>query len=758
MEFLAHINETEKELLIDHLLSTAELASSFGAKFGNSFICRQLGLLHDIGKHTENFQKVLSGQLIKQDHAILAGIKYAKDGKINNKWLKKQLGLIMAGHHSTLYSDRAEIGQDLFIKNAIENIINCSTKDNNKTIALSSIEEWNDIEKYIKDNELIIDIPDDEYFDIKSMSKNEKMFYIRMLYSCLVDADYTATASFEDKDYIKTSEGLSLNTDVLLEQLNRYHDMICKNSKSDSGMNNLRNMIYDACTRKGKTETGFVTLTAPTGTGKTLALMKFALEQAKAYNKSNIIIVLPYLSIINQNAMIYREIFGEDVVLVDDSQTEYNDITRLYSDRWSSPIIVTTSVKFFETLFTSKPTDIRRLHRLSNSVIVFDECQTLPSNVLNSSLEILNALTTHYNSTVLFSTATKPSYEYRNKTITSKSIDKNEVLDKLVANFKWNATEIIDNIDNLFNRYNIIKNTHIEFDINDTYYTNDMLIDYFHENQIMFTFNTVKHATEMYQTLIQRHNPEDCYLITSNFCAIDKLAIIDEISEKLKNNQPVYLAATQCVEAGVDFDFPAGAREYAPWESVIQSLGRVNRNGLKNGKFLVFMYEKHTIYDYPSESYKWASQMTENIAKINDLSNVYSTDIMDKYFAKLYQSVNYSDDKPKLVKDMLEENYAALSDDYKIIENSGQAIILVRPHAGFDDYDELINDIINNDYTITSQMMRQLAGCTVAIYKSKSFNPNNISVQLSFRRHADSKTNWYLLSDDTLYTQQGLIF
>lgn len=475
-EYFAHISDShDNEKLIDHLRLTADLAEANGLAFHNEKVCRQLGLLHDIGKRTESFQQVLERNKTKQDHAIVAAIYYFNHGWIDNLWLKKRLALIMAAHHSDLYtmeplgdgSTQHKSGSSSHNINFTfkEENIGCewfTTLDRMKEIAVSDNEEYSDIQKYIDEHQLLMKLEKSDYLLINDMTMNERMFYVRMLYSCLVDADYSATAEYSDSGWLEKHFYINrFDIDTFTKKFDTYHDNLVKNA-TDSDMNRLRNQVYNSCAENGSKKTGFLTLTAPTGTGKTLALMKFALQQAKAFHKNRIIVVLPFLSIIDQNANIYQEIFGKDTVLVDDSQTEYTDETRIQSDRWSSPIIVTTSVKFFSTLFASKATDIRRLHNIANSVVVFDECQTLPSYVLNSSIEVLNSLTTYYNTTVLFSTATKPSYKYREyDDVRIRSRFRKDYI--TVSSMKWQADEIMNDVESAFAIYDKIKNTSVVF-------------------------------------------------------------------------------------------------------------------------------------------------------------------------------------------------------------------------------------------------------------------------------------------------------
>lgn len=756
MQYYAHKSDSGNELLIDHLKLTAELAADNGLSFNHESVCRQLGLLHDIGKHTEKFQDVLFKNECKQDHAIVAAVLYNKfSDKYNiNAWLRHQMSLIMACHHSYLYSDCYNFSKKYFEE---KNFMTFEyyTKDDNKAFPVKNENEYTSIQKYMSDNDLLIDITDNDFFDIEAMSENEKMFYVRMLYSCLVDADYSATSIFCNN---KSKSDFMLNkidADACLNKLDLYHNNLVANSDSKSIINDIRTQVYNSCCNKGSVLTGFVTLTAPTGSGKTLALMKFALEQAKRFNKDRIFVVLPYLSIIDQNSEIYKDIFGSDIVLVDDSQTELTGDAIIEAERWSASIIVTTSVNFFETLFASKASNVRKLHNIANSVIVFDECQTFPSKLLNSTIEILQSLTKYYNSTVLFSTATRPLYTYR---------DHDEVRDRsgkmiTVSSMKWQSNEIIDDVQSLFDKYDSIKNTNVEYSLTDSYTCSD-LIDYFKdESQVMYVFNTVGHAVTMYENLIARYDDSECYIITSNLCAADKLFLINEINNKLKQGRPVKLAATQCIEAGVDFDFKAGARECAPFESIIQTAGRVNRNCKNNGRFLIFMYEKHGRYDYPSVDYKNASEITKFIAQKKNGLLFYDLTSMDLYYKRLYRSEDYKSDSIELYNAEYDNNYKMLSDNYKMIENKNQVIIIVEPLCGNDraEFESLIQDVVNHDYTISKKLMRKLAKYTVSSYISSKFDFNNISVQLRLRSHPSVNLDWFLLRDASAYSATGLL-
>ena len=771
-EYYAHtakVNE-ENEKLLDHLQLTAKLAAANGSSFHNGKVCEQLGLLHDIGKRTENFQKVLEGTKTKQDHAIVAAIYYFAHGLCSSKWLKRRLATIMAAHHSSLYTQQTvkldnaktvknhsvethEIMNE-FLESRIGSQYNKYTADDLKEIAVSDKIEYDEIIEYVNKNHLLLHLTKEDYFDVDEMTCNERMFYIRMLMSCLVDADYSATIEFESPGYLeKYFYHDRFDTDSLMEKLKRYHEELVLHSE-DSIINRLRNQVYASCEKNGALKTGFLTLTAPTGSGKTLALMQFALQQAATFKKNRIIIVLPYLSIINQNAAIYQTVFGEDMVLVDDSQIDFDDETRLYADRWSSPIIVTTSVKFFKTLFASKATELRKLHNICNSVVVFDECQTLSSDILNTTIETLQSLIKHYGTTVLFSTATKPSYMYRN--FTKEEFVRGKTIK--ISEMRWEAKEIMDNVQDAFDLYKTIKNTEVSCLTDSPEMMYEQLTDYYKkETAVVYIFNTVKHAAEMYDEITREYGPEGCYLITSRFCPEDKIYIIDQVNERLKNGKFVRLVATQCVEAGVDFDFPNGAREYAPLDSVIQAAGRVNRNGKYKGNFLVFKCMEHSRYDYPSAGYKEASDITFELAKERPL-DFYDLTVMDEYYKELYNnSLHYRSDSKELYNFMLVDSYNEVTRNYKVIDKDDQITMIVKPiFADSSEIDRYISEIEDNGFTISKQMMKKLSKYTVSVYCNKSKKITDFGMQLNVRtRNGEHEINWFIAGDD-VYSTKGL--
>lgn len=740
---------------LESLEHHTDLVAKKTAEFAESFKCREIGELcgnlHDCGKHTKKFQEVLSGSRTGVDHAIVAGILIFNNFMTIPFATREIIAGVCAAHHSGLrckcYDYELPTDYESPESMEVKNDYGDAPKEN----ALSSQREYDDIVEYKKpyikriENSLAKKI-----CDLGKSTAGSRMLFARMLLSCLVDADYSSAASWDNPEYFEKTElpPLSeLSIDKMLKQLESYRNGIIQNTDQTAPMNHLRGIVYsDAADAGKKLGCSFHTMTAPTGTAKTLAIMKYALEKAKVEHHKRIFIVLPFLSIITQSADEYKRIFGTETVLEDDSQTEYSDRTREFSDRWSSPIIVTTTVKFFSTLFASKSTELRRLHQIADSVIVFDECQSLPASVLDCTIYILQQLVEYYHTDVLFSTATLPSYGYR-KGIT------------------WNTDEVIKDVRNLYARYHSAKNTEIEFAPENKEYNAKSLADLFSDNnQVVFIFNTTNKAREMYVELIDRYEKENCRILTSALCSDHKRDIIKWVKQRLKEGKTCMLASTQCIEAGVDISFPCGAREYAPFSSIAQSAGRINRNGEGKGYMLVFWHEDHSKYDFPGSDYLSASEMTKYMAKKKrKKGGVLSTDSledMDHYYKRLFSSEAAKEDKPALTEAIKEENYFETEKYYSIIEDKGQINIIVpycENNKSLSLYKKIASELYDSDYEITKGQMKRASGITVSVYPNKIDKVKACCQQLfMMTKEGLEDTNWYLLEENRYYTSCGL--
>lgn len=700
--------EGYQETVEHHLQRTAELCSEFGKDFDEEELCKLIGLLHDSGKYTKLFQKVLLGQEEHVNHS-LAGAKL-----ISNK--NKDLGSIIAGHHTSLELNTAISDINAFQKEKSKDTNGLQIASPNKKeigLILDMLGKYN-----LKE---VLKTP----IVFNKYSKNEQMFLFRMLYSCLVDADFSASAECDDSKYLQESTGQELNYNYLLEKLAQYKNNITKESNKKNKINILREKVYKDCANSANQQSNLFTLTAPTGTGKTLAMLKFALEHGKKNNKKQIFFILPFLSIIDQNVKIYKEICGEDCVLEDTSQNEYSDTEREFSQRWTSPITVLTSVKFFEALFQNKNTKCRKLHNLANSVIMFDEAQSLPPDILAVTLEIMNFLIKKFNCTVVFSTATQPSFNIR-------------------KDINWKPIEIIDNPQKLYNDYALAKLINVKWDIERETSFNEIANNIKDRNNACIIVNKKAHAENLYNILIQYIDKEYVFYLSTNLAPLHRQQILDNIKQKLINNEKCILVSTQCIEAGVDLSFDIIYRALAPLESIIQASGRCNRNGEHDGQLIIFIPEGDK--KYPSRAYKNSALQVEILNKeknidINSLDDIYN------YYYKFFNSSVADHDNPDLVNGINDRDFNKIAKEYKIINNQGYNII-VPFNTLFKDIKTFIYD---NDYIINKGLMKKAARITISCYNKEFCDRYCVKLYLKKKNGDLIDSGWYLLDNDEFY-------
>ena len=724
MEYYSRKNGDEKELLKDHLLKTSKLCEEFMSEFGMPVTGRVIGRLHDIGKHTKKFQEVLFGDRTKVNHAIVAGEELFP---IFNKHWPDILHIIVS-HHFGLSKDwnfLPDFERPL-------TLIDIEGKEN----ALSNKNELKEIEEWLKSIGFNITREEArdmylEYKKIQILDDNERMFINRMIFSCLVDADYSASASFVDSDYFDFYEGKKLNAVDLKNRLIVYRNNLIKNSKSNPELNELRNQVFNQCVGKGSSNLGNYKLTAPTGTAKTLATLGFAIENAIANNKNRIIFVLPYLSIIEQNAQIYRDICGDDVILEDDSQTIFTEKTKILSERWSAPIIITTSVKFFETLFRYKGSDLRKLHNINNSVIVFDEAQTLPNNILDSTLKVIDVLNNKFNVTTLFSTATMPSFNYR-------------------KNINWKAHEIIDNPQNLYDKYKKIKNLKVNWLLDKPYSFIDLYGLVADKESFLFIFNLKSHAGDFYKlisSMLDKNEQDSLFYISTNLCSAHRTKVLKKINSRLKRGLPTKVISTQCLEAGVDLDFQFVYRAFGPATSIIQAAGRTSRNALFPGELTVFIPEGKRVY--PDNVYENAAIQLKDLIVFQKGFDIDNLEDIDKYYFRLFNTIEAKEDNLELINSIKKNDYIKVSENYKLIDNNGVTVIV--PYLDKETlYSDIKNQLIENDFCINKKIMKDSQCITVTSYNKKKIE--TFCNKIYFRINGEKvPCNWYLLDNGLTY-------
>ena len=390
MQYLAHINENGREqTLKQHLENTAGQCAEFSDKFGVydwGYCC---GLLHDIGKYSQAFQKRLQGDGGKVDHSTAGAQLCWKMGGLY--WL---LSYCIAGHHAGLPNTGGDT--DLNTKGTLKGRLKKNIKDY----------------RYYQEEIKVPELTPPPFQP--GQTENQGFFFsmfIRMLYSCLVDADYLDTEKFMKNGISVREPGESI--EILYKKLVDYISGWLENGDLNT-INGRRTEILKYCLDMGKEERGMFRLTVPTGGGKTIASLAFALRHAKEHHMDRVIYVIPYTSIIEQNAKIFSDILGWKNVLENHCNVDYESDEelkpmQLAAENWDKPVIVTTNVQFFESLFSNKPSKCRKLHNIANSVVIFDEAQMLPSDYLKPCIASIEQLIRYYRCSVVLCTATQPA-------------------------------------------------------------------------------------------------------------------------------------------------------------------------------------------------------------------------------------------------------------------------------------------------------------------------------------------------------------
>jgi CRISPR-associated endonuclease/helicase Cas3 len=585
---------SEWQLLENHLRNVAKLARSFGESLGAGEWAYLAGLWHDIGKYSKEFQNMLSlsgdpdahieTAASRPDHSS-AGAQHALNQLKGNG---KLLAYAICGHHGGLLDGKS-------------NEACLATRLNKIPPDYSSCPE--DILKTPSNLLLPFSLNERKrlWFQIS--------FFVRMVFSCLVDADFLDTERFMDKKKAEWRKGYP-SLDTLSRRLTSSLKRLFEKAP-DTAINRHRAAILKNCLNAAGHPPGFFSLTVPTGGGKTLSSLSFAFKHALKHGLERIIYVIPYTSIIEQNAAIFRDILGDKAVLEHHSNfepEEEDNRSRLASENWDAPLVVTTNVQFFESLFARKPSRCRKLHNLVKSVVILDEAQMLPVPLLKPCLEALREIASTYRTTVLLCTATQPAL--------SSTETFRDGLD--------NVREIVPNPEQLYRAFKRVRTTvlralpddELAARISDCY-------------QALCIVNTRKHARLLYERIRENNG---VHHISGLMCPAHRTDVIRKIKDSLYNQAPCRVISTQLVEAGVDVDFPIVFRSATGIDSLAQAAGRCNREGKMPGKGEVFYFVPED--GLPTGHFRQTAEIAESVLRHHN--DPLSLAAINEYFRLLY--------------------------------------------------------------------------------------------------------------------------
>ncbi|HFC8833160.1 TPA: CRISPR-associated helicase Cas3' [Neisseria subflava] len=700
------------QTLQSHSVNVGEMAAEFARVFGAQEIACQTGQLHDLGKYSEAFNRRLHGGP-SVDHAT-AGAKIAVE-----RWgnvIGKLMAFCIVGHHAGLANGSAEGDNRRTLKQRLALQFGADIP------ALDNL--WQQ-EIKLSQNLSAPPLKADAHHPFFSYA-----FFTRMLYSCLVDADYLDTEAFYLNLENKAIErGGYPDLNALQHNFNQFINAFRRRiaqaseqteaEKRNAALNRLRSEILDHAVEQAAQPQGLFTLTVPTGGGKTFTSMAFALEHAKRHDMRRVIYVIPFTSIIEQNAAEFRKAFGklgEQAVLehhstFDDGKLQgeaTKDKLRLASENWDAPIVVTTAVQFFESLFADRSSRCRKLHNIAGSVIILDEAQMLPLNLLLPIMQAIKELAQNYRCSVVMCTATQPVVQAENG---------------FYRGFE-NVREIAPKPTALFDKLRRTTVQHIG-----TQTDTDLFAKLGEHPQMLVIVNNRRHARSLYD---QAKHLDGTFHLTTLMCAKHRSQKLDEIRGRLKNGEPCRVIATSLIEAGVDVDFPLVMRAEAGLDSVAQAAGRCNREGkrLPENSF-VWIFAPEEQWKAPPELATQAAVMRLTADSFSD--DLLSTQAVAAYFSELYQLKGSELDNKKILKmhndagQSLDFPFQTIADKFRMIESHMQPLIIP-----FDvDAENLISSLHHADHI--GGLLRKLQPYTVqipkkalaALYKAGRIEPIN---------------------------------
>jgi CRISPR-associated endonuclease/helicase Cas3 len=654
--------------LDEHLSSVARMAEEFATIFGAGDWGRFAGLLHDAGKACNAFEQRLEGSSLRVDHSTFG----AQLARKNAGKLGLLLSYLIAGHHGGLPNGGEQEGE-----------LHYRLKHNKVPADMTLLPEG-DIRQ-----ELALPFRPDKDFCGFSLS-----FFTRMIYSCLVDADFLDTEAFTKPE--KSCERPVTESEVLFKfkaALDAHLAALSERAKPTK-VNRLRQEILAHCRAKAGLPPQIFSLTVPTGGGKTLSSLAFALDHAVANQIRRVIYAIPFTSIIEQNARVFQDILGRDHVLEHHcnykekdelEEAAYNRKRGLAAENWDSPLVVTTNVQFFESLFSNKPSRCRKLHSIAGSVIVLDEAQAIPTEYLDPCLAALRELVDHYRCSVVLCTATQPALD--NTKLRTALHDVNEI----IADPQY--------------YYDELQRTQVHFigKLNDT----ELAARIDEAQQVLCIVPTKPQARSLFEQLTER---DGTYHLSTNMYPEHRRRVLDEVRARLaaEPKQCCRVISTSLVEAGVDVDFPVVYRAMTGLDSIAQAAGRCNREGKLNdeGKLgQVYVYEPEKTPRMPWLKLR-ASRASETLRNLGNAEPLGLT-AMQKYFTLFYDSQDL--DKKRifsLLNQFTRELYFPFrkaAEEFRFIEGETIGVIVpVEPAAK-----KLVEELRHTDYPHTSRRKLQ---------------------------------------------------
>ncbi|MGK2942556.1 MAG: CRISPR-associated helicase Cas3' [Immundisolibacter sp.] len=740
-------------LLKDHLAAVAKIAEAYAGHAPWAGEATLAGLLHDLGKYADRFQ----GRLDGKD----SGLDHWSQGAwiVLSQYRAIAAALAIQGHHVGLQRGNRDAlsGMKPEILAARHPFnLQLSDPDVNRLVQRGHADG------------LEFDTPSFTAVSLQdSFAKAvAAMLDVRLLFSCLVDADFLDTEAHFDGDgqgKRPRPAGPTLDAHAGLDALNRYMgERIRAGTQADAKVLAAREALWRATGEAASAAPGVFTLTAPTGSGKTLAMLRFAMEHAATHKLKRIVLAVPFLTVIEQTAREYRRVFAgfpDNFVLEHHSlaglgeESEKRDAEgaqarqrRLLAENWDAPIVLTTNVQLLESLFSNRPSSCRKLHNLMESVILFDEAQSLPQHLAVPTLAALSHLSAAYRASIVFATATQPAFDTLHEPVTKHAAS------------GWRPSEVVPGHPELFKTLKRVDVCWPKSGEKRTW--PDLAAEISSTDQVLVVVNLKRHALALLDAL---GDTPDVFHLSTNLCADHRRAVLDKVRARLKASQPCHLISTQCVEAGVDVDFPKVYRALAPLEAVAQAAGRCNREGRMNahgrlGKVIVFEPEEEGDWrrHYPTHAYYQATEATRTLLVSQGGLDINDPAVFQNYYRRLYDINNPASQNADLNQALTAADFVEVARLYRLIDTDAIQV-LVSWADRRDDFRALRAEA--EDAGITADWMRRAQGLAVGVYRRKDGPPAwAIPAKLRRRGKVDAGVSdeWFILQGNYYDATLGL--
>jgi len=713
MPLIAHSSpDGRTQLFYDHATAVSRLSSDFAAEFDAGNEAGLIGLLHDVGKCSPAGQHRINGGTDRVEHAA-AGAEILGSNPRENQ-LGYLLAYCVAGHHAGLPDGG----------------VSTDTEDRSTLCAKLKRQKQRNFDYAPYEEALAQPVPAISQFHLERAKQYPGFSYTfrtRMLFSCLVDADFLDTEAFMNNAKLRCGIGDPLP--ILFERL---QVKLASFGAPQNAVAEKRKQVQEDCLRAAEQPRGLFTLTVPTGGGKTLSSIAFALKHALQNGLHRVIYVIPYTSIIDQTAAVFREVLGEQNVLehhhnidYDSSEDRDTDPRVLATENWDAPVIVTTNVQFFESLFASRTSRCRKLHNIANSVLIFDEAQMLPLDLLLPCVRAMEELVRNHCCTAVLCSATQPAL-------------------RRYFDVSVEMREIASSPEELYRALRRVRFEHVgQLD-------NAALLERLQQQiQVLCVVNTKLQAQALFEGLSGEGN----YHLSTLMTPTHRRRILAEIRERLTNHLSCRVVSTSLIEAGVDVDFPTVYRQEAGLDSAVQAAGRCNREGKRNAdNSVVYLFR-------PEEQYEaklpHSLKLPIKVARIvqSNYSDIAAPDAIHDYFQRYFSFRGESLDQKEIlnqiergVKAGLSIPFASIAEQFRVIESPTRTVLIPNDDDANPEAHNLITALRNG--ARSREFIRKAGLHSVSVY------PKQYDLLLGAGALEILDEELAVLRDETLYSEQ----